>query len=604
MKNIDYKNEINSINKNSKSVKDKAIIYLDSQKNKMSLKDFNKFSSKIVNYLKNNNLEEKELSDILALEQNKIIIDSIVEKNKLKFDILKNSLDSLQKDKDENTWIVNLWIDKIVWAFWWNTWKENYEIAANSIKNNLDDYIKQLEKDLSNIKIYFEKSPVLSDNNIILELEKMLSDLKNLKNFNLDTKYLKSTFNSIKYAPKAAVWAYHWAKWVVKWTVETTWWAITWAVELTKIIFKYWASFFTWNEEYREEISEQIAETWEVLKEFDKDLVLKIIKNEIDRISSLPSEKQSEEIWKFAWNIIWILVSIKWIPKTAKIPKKFLSFTKSPIKSSKSWLNILKNTWKNSILKWKNLLKNKIWILKSPKKIWKNSLNSLKKLKTNVSTITWLKNLAWKSIKSLAKISWIALVLWTTWALVYAEKLENGEINLYNENLEIIENQDFLEETISNSENNFSDLENWENLSEENILTDEENWKTENEENLENFAKTFEIDNSNFSNLDYLKAIIWDNFQNIENPNFSEIQNILENNSLMLEKWIIFNYALQSALNILWFWEILWKVDGFLWKKTKNAILAFQKKYNLKQDSIAWKETIWKILELLKKDNF
>lgn len=540
---------------------------------------------------------------------------------------------------------------------------------------------------------------------------------------------------------------------MAKWGFEVAKWVVMSALDLTEFIWNYSKSFFTWNEQYRKEIYDQISIIWEVLKEIDSEIVVNVLKQEMDKIAALPSEQQAKAIWQISWNVIWTLASMWALAKIPKVAAKLKTirnaesisvWTKISIDTARASLFVLwwpaeKVIWKSLSSSYKKLVKILSWnkpaefkissldevlskfktkfsssvnpdekkilqeaidfmelerfnLLSSLEYIWlsKKDLDLFKSLNSkqqesifrelNYRISNLVKNkMWWKEVRALYReldpsatkqrkfvdiyqdsmkvlneyqladdflapyrkyastptdllkktVTWTAKfwatvsVLWWVWTLAYAKKVwddiyfeAENQNNVIEENTESWQNfsletsqaQQWTENIVT--ENNIQEQtwENWQETLLETIEQQTQDWSHITDikwEKLELWQENILLNNE-IKNIKNLRKLISEEIvQDLKNPTRQELINILSNDALRKQKWIVYNYAIQASLSFLWFWEKMWKIDWFFWKKTIKSIKYFQNEYkdnlDIKSSELwhFWPKTAIKVVNLL-----
>lgn len=117
-------------------------------------------------------------------------------------------------------------------------------------------------------------------------------------------------WNEIDQIPQNLNYTAHAIKWEVIWLYEWGKAIITWSIDLLTFMIKY-----PFNSKYRQEINKQAEIIYDFVKKewlsWVGNKVYEAVWKEMDRISKLPPEKQSQAIWEIAWNVISMLAVIK-----------------------------------------------------------------------------------------------------------------------------------------------------------------------------------------------------------------------------------------------------------------------------------------------------
>lgn len=293
------------------------------------------------------NLTEQQTDEKQKLIEQKIkLYEKII--NQTKLDLIK-----LQKEKDNWNNLTIAKIDSFISLFSDNTPSKIYANTFEITKNQAKNILPKVEE-------------LLKDKNLTQSEKTRLENVKNeiqiiLKSNIKDTSLLTLTKNEILFMPEKIKLAAYWVKGEVIGVIDWAKNIITWFADLVVWIWKYAV-----YKEYREKINTQISQIYDFCVEnwftWMKDVVVNAINTEIDRISKLPKEKQAEEIWKIAWNVIaiiwtfkvWAMVSnkLKVIPavwETATLWEKIKTWTII------TWLNtanVVINWPEEYLLKW------------------------------------------------------------------------------------------------------------------------------------------------------------------------------------------------------------------------------------------------------------
>ncbi|PZM85687.1 hypothetical protein DLH72_01745 [Candidatus Gracilibacteria bacterium] len=318
-----FESQIFSDQNISSEIKNIALDYLQKQEKSLNSKEFLLLQQQILSILQIQDLEKEKLLNFFESEKEKILILSVISKNKLRLDSIVESFDFIKQERDENTGVGVAIIDNIVGAFGGDTGTENYERMEQMTKQRLEQYIFDLNNYLLELRENLEKNPLIYDEKMILELENILLSLEKQRGFELGgINFLKSIIVSIKNLPTTAKYASYGVIGVAQGGFELAKGVVMSAFDLTEFIWNYSKSFFTGNEQYRKEIYEQISIIWEVLKEIDSEIVVNVLKQEMDKIAALPSEQQAKAIGQISGNVIGTLASMGALAKIPKVAAK------------------------------------------------------------------------------------------------------------------------------------------------------------------------------------------------------------------------------------------------------------------------------------------
>lgn len=271
--------------------------------------------------------EKSDFSESQEKEKKDVFLEANIKRYSLLADFIENKIKETNELKKKETWIVaGIWdfIGEKTWA---------YETGKGTYENIIKQSVNQAKELHSKIIAEFEWKDASEEQKqqisiINTKLEKILwAKLE-------DVSWGKAVFNTLWVDENAestilSQWV-RWAIWVAEGTFEWTVNIITWTLDLTKFLAKYAKSSFGDNPEYKNKIDEQMSLIYSFIKkEWMSGLwskIYDIIWKEWDKILALPYDEQSEEIWKFAWNVISALLVIKWgirvVDKASKLSKK------------------------------------------------------------------------------------------------------------------------------------------------------------------------------------------------------------------------------------------------------------------------------------------
>lgn len=582
-----------------------------------------KYEEKI-SIINNSKTEKNELNNKINNRKLSLFLDQL--------NSIIDSQNNLIMQYREDTWIGMKFIDNV---FWWQQVLKNYESMFESGKNEARKLKTKIENEFKNTNL------TNSQKNYLNELFKFLNKIINIKFVWADLLSMTKASWNAKW--ETANLSIHWTKWVLKWTVEWVTAFFTSIFDLTVFTYKYLAN---WSE-HRDKVNKQISEIWELVKNVDKKMLESAIKKATDHINSLPSEKQSEEIWKLSWLIIGFLIPMwafwKWwkllekaklkaISPTAKVSDKITEkalslgiFTLNWPVESLIWIWLSKTLrWTINIVKWNfsidvkvkeidkttKILEEEIW--KTKNKTKKDEINkaldSLKWEKENLNKISnniSPENLKWKNNKSVDSSSDSKSI--NTEKDLNSKKENNLKnwINLKYEKIEANSPDDLFEklkksfnyDEINFAKNSSKDLEYIENFF--------NNPKKEITENLYNYLQK----NPNFDIKKYIM-----NFDNY--PVFSEqVIKLLEKNVKLdtiiewkntIWKWFSPPYVSQVKDN-QWFIEaeiLQYKLNKIHNKSySYGEILGTEKLYDLTREKFSNKEILKKIEEIGKMES-
>jgi len=261
------------------------------------------------------------------------------------------SLEEVISNRDKNTWFVNTLIDD--WVQLINnirgstveTWKQIYQQTFEQVKSK----IIQIEKEL--LKVDFnDLSPDEK-----LKYQSIMTSISEIKKMEIwDVWVLNSIIASIKSTPESLESSYYWVVWTWKWVIEWTKDMIVWVLDISKFILKYSWSLVWIDSEYKTEVNNQASKIWDFIQKegfsWLWDEIYNAIWKEMDTISKLPKNEQSEAIWKLSWKVISLLLLIKWSVvaswKVSEMTDKIWRISKQLEKVSLKWASSAKRTAK------------------------------------------------------------------------------------------------------------------------------------------------------------------------------------------------------------------------------------------------------------------
>lgn len=214
---------------------------------------------------------------------------------------LQKSLKDIQNSLNDSTSLSLKLMDSAVWLFSDDTVFNRYNSSFESIKSQ------------AQVLLWKVKSidPNYLTPNQRQVYDKLVTDLTKVLSLKLESTWIVQMWvNEIKSVPQKLNYSAHALKWEVVWLYEWTKAIITWSVELLTFMVKY-----PFSSKYRQEVNNQAEIIYDFVKKewlsWVWNKVYEAIWKEMDRISKLPPEKQAEEIWKIAWNVISMLAVIK-----------------------------------------------------------------------------------------------------------------------------------------------------------------------------------------------------------------------------------------------------------------------------------------------------
>lgn len=214
---------------------------------------------------------------------------------------LQKSLQDIQKSLNDSTSLSLRAMDNIAWLFTDDTIFNTYNSSFESIKNQAKNILWRVQEiDISSLTT--NQKEVYS---------KTISELNQILSLKLETTwFIQMAWNEIDQIPQNLNYTAHAIKWEVIWLYEWGKAIITWSIDLLTFMIKY-----PFNSKYRQEINKQAEIIYDFVKKewlsWVGNKVYEALWKEMDRISKLPPEKQSQAIWEIAWNVISMLAVIK-----------------------------------------------------------------------------------------------------------------------------------------------------------------------------------------------------------------------------------------------------------------------------------------------------
>lgn len=215
---------------------------------------------------------------------------------------IKTWFSNIQKVYNESTTLANKWIDVVIWTFWWDTAEDSFKSSFASQKLQVKSLISQLQNEIHNPSL---------DWNLKQQYSQILSECQALLTLQLeDVSFSQMTDNHLNTLPDSLQPTAYALKWEVIGIAQWVEWVITGSVELLKFMVMY-----PFSAEYRKEFNTQAEQIFDFCAEnwfsWMKDVVVWEIQKEMERISKLPRNQQSEAIWKIAGTVISALMAIK-----------------------------------------------------------------------------------------------------------------------------------------------------------------------------------------------------------------------------------------------------------------------------------------------------
>lgn len=353
-------------------------------------------------------IQKNSSGELFLQEKNKIIKEAENQRRILNYEIER--LNEIRKARDENTWFLSNAIDKIV-SDWWD---DIYKWMVLDVKNDLEKHITNLKKFIENLDSSDESWELI---NILKDLQDLKNRLDNNPEEFTDVKFLEALKTSWHYMKEE--WyknLYMWPIWIVEWVWESVISFAKTALDFSKyigsaVLYKLGFS----DGKFYKEVNEQLVQLWEVVKDLDIWIVKEAIAYEWKKIKNLPSEEQWHAIWKLAWNVIWTLLTFKWVAMTPQVMSKLKAAASTTSWIKKIWVRtvqawIITAYWPAEYAIWSainKIIKPLSEVLRGTKsldfKIWKID-NAIKELENLKAWRTWeeLKNIE-NSIKSLNK---------------------------------------------------------------------------------------------------------------------------------------------------------------------------------------------------------
>ena len=282
-------------------------------------------------------IQKNSSGELFLQEKNKIMKEAENQRRNLNYEIER--LNNIRKARDENTWFLSNAIDKIV-SDWWD---DIYKWMVLDVKNDLEKHITNLKKFIENLDSSDESWELI---NILKDLQDLKNRLDNNPEEFTDVKFLEALKTSWHYMKEE--WyknLYMWPIWIVEWVWESVISFAKTALDFSKyigsaVLYKLGFS----DGKFYKEVNEQLVQLWEVVKDLDIWIVKEAIAYEWKKIKNLPSEEQWHAIWKLAWNVIWTLLTFKWVAMTPQVMSK--------LKAAASTTSWIKKIWVRTIQAW------------------------------------------------------------------------------------------------------------------------------------------------------------------------------------------------------------------------------------------------------------
>lgn len=321
---------------------------------------------------------------------------------------LKTSLKDIQNNLNDSTSLSLRAMDAVVWIFSDNN-------VFNTYASSFETTQLQAKQFLSKLWEIDQKTLTPKQKEIFASLQKELNQILSLK---LEKTWIvQMSVNEVKNIPQNLTYAANWVKWEIKWIYNWLESLALFAIDTLEFAVKY-----PFSEKYRNDINTQIKEVYNFCKEHWVSWVASEVKNalskELHRISTLPPEQQAEAIWNIWWNIIAMLITIKWInvvssklkivnPKIVKANNLIAKWTEiwtdvarierltkmlTTLKTQKTWLDAFYavlnwvgetafEKWLWATLKWFKNIYKWIWVTSDKIKFLENAIIEANKLK-------------------------------------------------------------------------------------------------------------------------------------------------------------------------------------------------------------------------------